>query len=376
MFELRVHETIRNIPEEAWDGLGGVSEAPFLRWAFFDVLERTGCVEPTSGWLPHYLTLHEGERLIAAAPTFLKGNSEGEFVFDHAWASAAHRAGIEYFPKLVVAVPFTPATAPRILLAEGASSSKIAAAMAEGLRQLVARLEISSAHVLFPTAEEATKLASFGLAERYGLQFHWKNPGYATYDDFLARFSSKRRNQWKRERREMAAQGIEIVTLRGREITPDLVDAMYGYYTATVDKFYWGRRYLNRAFFEEIVPRLGDGVEVVLARDGKRPIAGAFNFAGKEALYGRYWGASEERPFLHFNVCFYHSIEQCILRKIARFEPGAGGEHKMTRGFEPTITRSLHHVADPRLDAAIRDYLARERQALAREASNPEIAFR
>lgn len=376
MFELRVHETIRDIPEEAWDALGGVSEAPFLRWAFFDVLERTGCVEPRSGWLPHYLTLHEGERLIAAAPTFLKGNSEGEFVFDHAWASAAHRAGIEYFPKLIVAVPFTPATAPRLLVAEGASSSKIAAAMAEGLRQLVARLEISSAHVLFPTGDQAAALASTGLAERYGLQFHWKNAGYATYDDFLGRFSSKRRNQWKRERREMVTQGIDIVTLRGREITPDLVDAMYGYYTATVDKFYWGRRYLNRAFFEEIVPRLGDGVEVVLAREGKRPIAGAFNFAGKDALYGRYWGASEERPFLHFNVCFYHSIEQCILRKIGRFEPGAGGEHKMTRGFEPTITHSLHHVADPRLDAAIRDYLAREREALAREAANPEVAFR
>ncbi|HVK62922.1 MAG TPA: GNAT family N-acetyltransferase [Polyangium sp.] len=377
MFELRVHATIRDIPEEAWNALGGVSEAPFLTWAFFDVLERTGCVEPRSGWLPHYLTLHdEAERLVAAAPAFLKGNSEGEFVFDHAWAGAAHRAGIEYFPKLVVAVPFTPATAPRLLVAEGADASKIAAAMAEGLRQLVTRLEISSAHVLFPPEDQAAALASAGLAERYGLQFHWKNPGYTTYDDYLARFSSKRRNQWKRERREMAAQGIELVTLRGREITPDLVDAMYGYYTATVDKFSWGRRYLNRAFFEEIVPRLGDGVEVVLARDGKRPIAGAFNFAGKDALYGRYWGASEERPFLHFNVCFYHSIEQCILRKIGRFEPGAGGEHKMTRGFEPTITRSLHHVADPRLDAAIRDYLARERQALAHEAANPEIAFR
>lgn len=174
----------------------------------------------------------------------------------------------------------------------------------------------------------------------------------------------------------MAEGGIELVTLRGREITPEIVDKMYSYYTSTVDKFYWGRRYLSRGFFEEIVPRLGEGVEVVLAREGGRPIAGALNFAGKNALFGRYWGCEEERPFLHFNVCFYHSIEQCISRKISRFEPGAGGEHKMTRGFEPTITRSVHHLADPRLDAAIRDYLTREREVLTREAANPDVAFR
>jgi uncharacterized protein len=229
---------------------------------------------------------------------------------------------------------------------------------------------------LFPPASQAEGLAAAGLAHRYGLQFQWKNAGYATYDDFLARFSSKRRNQWKRERREMERQGITIETLRGRDVTPEIVDQMYGFYTSTVDKFYWGRRYLNRSFFEEIVVRLPQGVEVVLARDGKRPIAGALNFAGKDALYGRYWGASEDRPFLHFNVCYYHSIEQCIARKLGRFEPGAGGEHKMSRGFEPTITHSLHHVRDRRLDAAVRDYLAREREALEREAANPEVAFR
>ena len=174
----------------------------------------------------------------------------------------------------------------------------------------------------------------------------------------------------------MEKAGISIETLSGRDITPEVVDVMYGFYTATVDKFYWGRRYLKRAFFEEVATRLPGGVEIVLAREAGKPIAGAFNFAGKDALYGRYWGASEERPFLHFNVCYYHSIEQCIDRKLGRFEPGAGGEHKMSRGFEPTITHSAHHIRDPRLDAAIRDWLAHERAAIEAEAADPEVAFR
>ncbi|MBK9259631.1 MAG: N-acetyltransferase [Polyangiaceae bacterium] len=376
VLEVRVHESIREVPEDAWNALRGVSEAPFLSWAFLDALERTGCVRPEVGWMPHHLTFHDGDRLVGAAPVYLKGNSEGEFVFDHAWANAAHRAGIQYYPKLIVAIPFTPATAPRLFIADGQDELTLARALAEALRRIVDKIEVSSAHVLFPSPEQASLLAQTGLAERYGIQFHWKNHGYVTYDDFLGRFSSKRRNQWKRERREMAAQNIEIETLCGKDITPEIVDIAYRFYTSTVNKFYWGRQYLNRAFFEEIVDKLGDGVEVVMARHEGRPIAGAWNFVGKDALFGRYWGAIEDRPFLHFNVCYYHSIEQCILRKLGRFEPGAGGEHKMSRGFEPTITHSLHHIQDPRLDAAVRNYLPNEREVLAREVQNPEIAFR
>lgn len=376
MLEVRVHESIHQVPEDAWNALRGVSEAPFLSWSFLDILERTGCVRPEVGWMPHHLTFHDGDRLVGAAPAYLKANSEGEFVFDHAWANAAHRAGIQYYPKLIVAIPFTPATGPRLFVAEGADELLLAQALAEALRRIVDKIEISSAHVLFPSPAQAQLLAQTGLAERYGLQFQWKNHGYVTYDDFLAKFSSKRRNQWKRERREMQTQGIEIETIGGRSITPDVVDTAFRFYTSTVNKFYWGRQYLNRAFFEEIVSKLGDGVEVVLAREHGRPIAGAWNFVGKHALFGRYWGATEDRPFLHFNVCYYHSIEQCILRKLERFEPGAGGEHKMSRGFEPTITHSLHHLQDRRLDAAVRNYLPNERAALAREAENPEIAFR
>jgi uncharacterized protein len=358
VLELRVHASIREIPEETWDSLEGVAETPFLSWAFLETLERTGCVRAEVGWLSHHIGLYRGEELVAAAPAYLKGNSEGEFVFDHGWANAAHRAGIQYYPKLLIAVPFTPATAPRLLVAKGEDKQPIVSAFAEGLRQVASRIEVSSAHVLFVPEEDARLLAGAGLAERYGLQFQWKNAGYGSFEDFLGRFSSKRRNQIKRERREMERLGITIETLRGSDLTPPLVDVMYTFYTTTVDKFHWGRRYLNRAFFEEIVARLPGGIEFVIA------------------LYGRYWGATEERPFLHFNVCFYHSIEQCIARKLDKFEPGAGGEHKLTRGFEPTITRSVHHLQDRRLDAAVRDYVAREREVLAAEAENGEIAFR
>jgi uncharacterized protein len=373
--EIRVNTTIRSIPEAAWDALDGVSDAPFLSWAFLDALERTGCVGVEPGWLPHHLTFWEGERLVGAAPVYLKDNSEGEFVFDHAWAGAAARAGIAYYPKLVVAVPFTPATGARLLAADPAEKPRLLPVLAEALRRLTDALELSSAHVLFPTEAEATALAKAGLAHRYGIQFHWHNAGYGSFDDFLARFSSKRRNQIKRERREMAKQGITLSTIRDA-IPPEVVDVMYTFYTTTVEKFSWGRHYLNRAFFEEICARLQGRVEIVLASEGKRVIAGAFNLAGKSTLFGRYWGAIEERPFLHFNVCFYHSIEECITRGLTRFEPGAGGRHKLVRGFEPTITHSAHIFTHPGLDRAVREYLASEREVHLSNAQMSELAWK
>jgi uncharacterized protein len=372
---IRVEPEIRRVPEATWDALSGSSDAPFLSWAFLDTLEQTGCVGEEAGWLPHHLTFWEDGELIAAAPTYLKGNSDGEFVFDHGWAAAAARAGIAYYPKLIVAVPFTPANAPRLLTAKENDRERLLPVLAEALRQIVAAEKLSSAHVLFPTEAEAKGLAEAGLAHRYGIQFHWQNRGYATFDDFLARFSSKRRNQLKRERREVERQGITMKTIRGA-IDPATVDVMYTFYTTTVEKFSWGRHYLNRAFFEEICARLRGRVEIVIASEGDRPIGGAFNLAGERTLYGRYWGAIEERPFLHFNVCFYHSIEECIARKLERFEPGAGGQHKLVRGFEPTITHSAHLVAHPGLDRAVRDYLAEERRAHLENAKMSELAWR
>jgi uncharacterized protein len=373
--EIRVHPEIRAFTEAQWDGLDGAGEAPFLSFAWLDALERTGCVGEGTGWLSHHLSIWEDGELVAAAPAYLKGNSEGEFVFDHGWANACQRAGIAYYPKLIVAVPFTPAASPRLLVRTPADRPRLLAVLAEALRRIVEAAELSSAHVLFPTPAEAETLAETGLAHRLGLQFQWVNAGYGSFEDFLGRFSSKRRNQIRRERREMHKLGISIETLRGG-IPPAMIDTAFDFYTSTVDKFSWGRRYLNRAFFEEIFSRLGDRVEVVVASEGGRPIAGAINLAGRTVLYGRYWGASEDRPFLHFNVCLYHSIEQCIARGTSRFEPGAGGEHKLVRGFEPAPTHSIHHLAHPGLDRAVRDHLARERQFQLENAAKTELAWR
>ncbi|HMI88738.1 MAG TPA: GNAT family N-acetyltransferase [Polyangiaceae bacterium] len=374
MIELRIHERIRDIPRAEWDRLVGKSAPPFLSFVFLDALERAGCVSADRGWLPFHMTLWENERLVGAAPAYLKGNSEGEFVFDWGWADFAQKLRVRYYPKLVVAVPFTPATGPRVLVAEEAQRERIVFAMAEGMRRVLDAEALSSAHVLFLPDEEAAAFSRAGYALRLGVQYQWHNPGYGSFEDFLTTFPSKKRTQIRRERKEMDHRGIRIATLRGGEITAEAIDAMYEFYELTVDKFRWGRRYLNRKFFAEICEHMKENVEIVLARGPSgRPIAGALNLVGGGVLYGRYWGAIEEHPFLHFNVCYYHSIEQCIERRLVRFEPGAGGEHKRARGFTPTLTRSVHHLVDPRLNGAIREYLARERDHIERVVGGEEV---
>ncbi len=365
--ELRSYESIRDLGEERWSALLGVDAPPFLSFDWLDALEQTGCVRPERGWMPMHLGLWQGETLVAAAPAYIKGNSEGEFVFDHSWANFVHsRLHAEYYPKLIVAVPFTPATGRRLLVAPGVDEAAVHAAFAAGLEQVCQRLGLSSAHVLFPPRAEAELFAGAGLVHRYGLQFHWRNASYSSFDDFLARFSSKRRHQIRRERRDMETQGIAFEILNGSDIDEQAVNVMFEFYRSTVEKFYWGRQYLNRNFFHEVASRMPGSLHFVLAREraSGRALGGAFNLLGGGALYGRYWGASEERPFLHFNVCYYQGIEDAIARGLSLFEPGAGGEHKLARGFEPTLTHSVHHLADPRLDNAVRDYCAREREAL------------
>ena len=375
MIEMRVHESMRDIARTDWDQLVGTQVPPFLSHAFLDALEQAGCVTPQRGWLPMHLTLWEDERLVAACPAYVKGNSEGEFVFDYGWADFAERLNVRYYPKLLLAVPFTPATGPRVLVRPEADAERMASAAAEGIRRLVDANRISGAHVLFLPPEQAGQFERAGFVQRWGVQYQWRNQGYGSFDDFLSTFSSKRRNQIRRERREMGRLGLRIETLRKDEITAETIEQMHEFYKLTVDKFRWGRRYLNRKFFFDICDRLRDNVEIVLATNGSgRPIAGAFNLSGANALYGRYWGAVEEHPFLHFNVCYYHSIEQCIERKIGLFEPGAGGEHKRTRGFLPTMTYSVHHLADPRLRAAVSDYLGRERDYMQRIVTGDDAA--
>lgn len=373
MIELRVHQGMHEIPRAAWDRLVGDDTPPFLSFTFLEALERAGCVAPDRGWLPMHMTLWENDEMVAAAPAYLKGHSEGEFVFDYGWADFAQRLRLRYYPKLIVAVPFTPATGPRVLVLHEADRERMALAVAEGIESVVASQSLSSAHVLFLPEQQAAHFDKAGFALRLGMQYQWHNQGYGTFDDFLSTFSSKKRNQIRRERRELEKQGMTIRTLRGDEITSEAVESIHEFYGLTVDKFRWGRRYLNREFFFDICDRMRDHVEIVLAEDASgRAIAGAFNVAGANALYGRYWGATEERPFLHFNVCYYHSIEQCILRKIARFEPGAGGEHKRARGFVPTLTYSVHHLVDARLSGAVRDYLGREREYIQRVVNGEE----
>jgi predicted N-acyltransferase len=377
--DVHTHASIREIDEATWDGLLEPCFAPHMRWAFLDALERTGCVQPEVGWQPAHISLRHEGKVIGLAPAYLKGNSEGEFVFDHSWARFAHESlRLPYFPKLVVAVPFTPATGPRLLIAPGEDAAQLNRAFSLGLRRIVEDSELSGAHVLFPDPGSADRLAETGLLRRHGVQYHWRNDGYRSFDDFLARFSAKRRHQIKRERRELRDRGIEISAVFGADMDSALVDHVYEFYTSTVDKYFYGRRYLNRDFFHEVVKRMPNNVVAVLAHEqgARRPIAGAFNLVSERALYGRYWGAREERPFLHFNVCYYAGIDLCIERGLAHFEPGAGGEHKHSRGFESTVTHSVHYLHDRRLRGAIQQFLEHERGSISEWIENEKPLFK
>ena len=373
--EIQTHASVRELGEAEYRSLVRPETPPFLRFEWLDALERTGCVAPERGWLPMHLSLRRGGELLAAAPAYAKGNSEGEFVFDHSWARFAQtELGIPYYPKLVVAVPFTPATGPRLLLAPGAPEAEVYDAFAVALTRVAERAGLSGAHVLFPSEEQATALAARGLLERHGVQYHWTNAGYASFDDFLARFDAKKRHQIRRERRELEQRGVGLDVLSGAELRVADADFIFDFYVATVDKFPWGRRYLKRAFFEEVLSTMPEALHVVVGvdRQSKRRLGGAFNLLGTDALFGRYWGALAEVPFLHFNVCFYKGIEEAIVRGLGRFEPGAGGEHKRSRGFEPTVTRSVHHLGNRHLRAAVADYLKREVSAVDDEVEEAE----
>lgn len=362
--QLRVHAALREIPREAWNALVPPDGAPFLEWDWLHALEESGSVTSERGWRPAHLALWQGARLVAAAPAYVKSDSHGEFVFDWSWASAAERLGFHYYPKLVLAVPLTPATGPRFLVAQGEDREARIRQLAQGALEFARSEGLSSVHALFPQQSEAALLESLGYGVRLGVQYHWLNGGYASWEDFLQRFRSKRRNQLRRERRAPAEQGIELRTLRGDELAGVDPEAVYAIYTSTIDKYLFGQRYLNLEFFRQVLRQCRSRIEWVEARKDGRLVAGAFNLTSGNVLYGRYWGCLEEHPFLHFNVCLYHSIEEAIARGVTRFEPGAGGEHKLVRGFEPRLTWSAHWIFHPRLDAAVRSFLAQEAGAL------------
>jgi hypothetical protein len=362
---VRILEAVTDVPAAAWDALAGPDAPPFVRHAWLAAMEESGSATEATGWAPHHLTLWRGPTLVAAAPAYRKFHSMGEYIYDFGWADAAARLGVEYYPKLIVGGPLSPATVPRFLIAEGEDVPALRRALLTAAAQSARESGCSSVHVLYPTAEEADFLEAEGLARRITLQFHWKNPGYASYDDYLARFDSKRRHQLKRERGAAATQGISLRTVRRDELTPAHAKRAYGFYTSTCERHAWGQIQLTPDFFARVFQHLPDQVEMVEAVRGGKVIAGAFNLATRERLYGRYWGAFEEHPFLHFHVCLYHSVEDCIRAGRKVFEPGAGGEHKVSRGFEPTAVHSAHLIFDKTLDGAVRGFLKREHARLA-----------
>ncbi len=351
----------------AWDTLVG-DGSPFLEWAWLASLEEAGCVDRRTGWLPQHLALVDGRGgLLGACPLYVKGHSQGEFVFDHGWAQAAARAGIAYYPKLLVATPFTPATGVRFLTHPDADRPAVIRELGGALRELCEANGYSSVHVNFCRPDEADALETLGFVRRAGYQFQWINPGWHTFDDYLGALRSKRRNQVRRERRELAGQDVTIESHLGDAIADELFAPMFALYRTTVDKFVWGHQYLNETLFELLRRRWKHRLAFVVARRRGRVLAGTFNVRKDDVLYGRYWGTFEDVRHLHFNVCYYAAIELCLRHGITRFEPGAGGEFKHLRGFDARPTVSMHFLGDPRLADAVRRYLVEERRAVARE---------
>jgi predicted N-acyltransferase len=364
--QLKIYQSLAEIPASQWDQLVA-DESPFLEHGWLSSLEEAGCVSAATGWVPQHLTLWEGDRLAGACPLYVKAHSQGEFVFDHSWADAAERGGLRYYPKLLVAVPFTPATGARFLAAAGVNPTDIAGTLGEVLKDLCARNNLSSVHVNFCRPLEVEVLRGMGFARRAGFQFQWVNQGWRTFDDYLAAFRSKRRGQIKRERRELEVQGIEITAHAGEMIDDDLFEPIFRLYKSTIDKLYWGRQYLNFELFDLLRRRWKHRLCFFVARQQGEIIAGAFTVRKGNTLYGRYWGTFHELRYLHFNVCYYATIEHCLLTGIERFEPGAGGEFKYLRGFDARPTESMHFVAHPALAKAVERFLQEERRVVAQE---------
>lgn len=352
------------VDRAAWDACANPAGAPFdpfVSWDFLQALEQAGCASAEEGWKPAHLIAEVEGRLVGAAPAYQKTHSYGEYVFDHAWADAYRRAGGRYYPKLQIAVPFTPVPGRRLLAQEPVVRGALAAALGD----VADRSGLSSAHATFLSAEDQAAFRDAGWQMRSDTQFHFFNRGYRDFDDVLAALSSEKRKNLRKERAK-ARDGLEIVRLTGSDLTEDAWNAFFECYIDTSDRK-WGSPYLNRAFFRLIGERMADRIVLIMARDAGRWIAGALNFVGDEALYGRHWGRLEDRPFLHFELCYYQAIDEALARGLARVEAGAQGGHKLARGYEPVATWSAHHIAHPGLRTAVAQYLEQERRAVARD---------
>jgi predicted N-acyltransferase len=363
--EISLVPSIARIPAADWDACAGAAN-PFVSHAFLSALEETGCVGGRTGWTPQHLVARTaGGALIGLVPLYAKTHSYGEYVFDHGWANAYERAGGAYYPKLQASVPFTPVTGPRLLLHPDAPADG-AAVLVAGLEAAGRQTGVSSLHVTFPTEAEWSLLGEAGWLLRTGQQYHWENRGYRCFDDFLGELNSRKRKSIRRERREVADAGVEVLALSGGDLRPEHWDAFFRFYMDTAGRK-WGQPYLNRDFFHRIGETMADRIVLMLGRRSGEWICGALNLVGADALYGRNWGAVADVPFLHFEACYYRAMDVAIERGLARVEAGAQGEHKIQRGYLPTRTRSAHWVADPGFRRAIADYLERERTAVDRD---------
>ena len=355
---LTLHPHVDEIAAAEWDACAGPGN-PFVSHAFLSALEDSGSANARTGWMPQHAALRDGDRIVAVAPMYAKSHSYGEYVFDHSWANAFERGGGSYYPKLQVAVPFSPVPGPRLLAREGIGVEAMGGALAQACKEL----NLSSVHATFCTAGDWEALGRAGWLQRLGTQFHWENAGYATFDDFLAALNSRKRKSIKRERRDANAAGLRFLALRGDEIKPRHWDAFYKFYTSTVDRK-WGSAYLTRKFFPMLSERLGDRAVLMLAEHDGIAVAGALNMVGNEALYGRNWGCRGDWPFLHFELCYYRAIEFAIEHGLQRVEAGAQGEHKIQRGYMPRPTYSAHWIAHSGLRRAVAGYLEQERPAV------------
>jgi predicted N-acyltransferase len=368
---VHVHDKIAGIAPAVWDALANPDPAqrnPFLSHAFLLALEQSGCVGAKRGWHPQYLAVHRPDGGVAGVmPLYLKSHSRGEYVFDYGWADAFERAGGRYYPKLQASIPFTPVTGRRLLVPDGPDQAFFETTLLQAASELVRMHEASSLHLTFLTEAEWQRHGEPPFLRRTDRQFHWLNEGYRDFDDFLGALASRKRKALKKERREAVAAGISIEHLTGDAITEAHWDAFFAFYQDTGSRK-WGSPYLNRRFFSLVGQSMRNEILLIMCRRGGKPIAGALNFIGGDALYGRYWGCLENHPFLHFETCYYQAIDFAIAHGLARVEAGAQGEHKLARGYVPQITYSLHYLAHPGLRRAVAQYLDEERRAVASEA--------
>lgn len=364
---VQVVDDLSGVSADEWNALDP-SENPFVRYEWLRAMEVAGCVDPDTGWLPQYVLARLDDRLVGAVPLYVKGHSYGEYVYDWAWADLAARLGKPYYPKVIGASPFSPCSGPRVMV-DSDLSAALASAVFDALvrtTELVTEQEgITGLHLLFVDKESADRLSTRGFLVRHAHQYHWQNEGYGCFDDFLARFRSKRRREIRRERRRLAEGGYRVTAHEGTELKDEEIGDVFRFYRTTCARYVWGRQYLNRRFFDEVFATMGDRIRVFFARDehGDR-VAGTFNLVSPTRMYGRYWGADVEVPHLHFETCYYAMIEYAIAQGYEAIEPGAGGDHKYARGFAAVTTYSAHAISDPLLRHLLAQHLEHERSAI------------